>query len=91
MTVAVRPALMDDGKPVTMRNALAGWVTVATWTALPLLTPSTVTLACSVVPAVRLLRPLRFTVKLVRVALVTVPVTPLSKATLSLAGVGSKP
>ena len=38
---------------------------VATWTMLPLLTPSTVTLASRAVPAVKLLSPLTLTVRLV--------------------------
>src|SRR5580704_10196436 len=64
---------------------------VATWTALPLLAPSTVTLAFRTVPTLRLLTPLRpVTVMLVAVALVTLPVTPLLKVTLSWAAVGSK-
>ncbi len=57
--------------------------TVATWTALPLLNPSTVTLAFRDVPAVRAPRPLTLTVRLLRLVLVTLPVTPLSKATRS--------
>jgi len=64
---------------------------VATWTAVPLLTLSTVTLAVRAVPALRLLSPLRLpTVRLVVVALLTVPVTPLLNVTLSLPAVGSK-
>ena len=65
--------------------------TVAIGTGLPLEMPSTVTLACSAVPASRLLRPLMETVRLFRVALATVPVTPLSKLTLSWAVLVSKP
>ena len=64
--------------------------TVATCTALPLLTPSTVTLAFRAVPPVTLLSPVRLTVRLVLVAAVTVPVTPLLKVTVSLAAVVSK-
>ena len=66
-------------------------LTVATCTALPLLTPLTVTLASRSVPGDRLLRPLRLTVRLVAVASVTAPVTPLSKVTLSFAALLSRP
>jgi len=66
-------------------------VTAATCAAVPLLIPSTVTLAVREVPALTVLRPVRpVTVRLVAVALVTVPVTPLLKLTLSLAIVVSK-
>ena len=71
--------------------AVTTGATVATCTALPLLTLSTVTLAFRAVPPVTLLSPVRLTVRLVPVAAVTVPVTPLSKVTLSLAVVVSKP
>ena len=54
-------------------------VTVATCTLLPLVTPSTVAVAFSAVPPATLLSPVRLTVRLVLVAPVTVPVTPLLK------------
>ena len=83
----VASRLMPVGAPLI----IGAPIIVATWTALPALTPSTWTLALRGVPLVRLLRPLTLTVRLVRLALVTVPVTPLSKNTLSLAWLVSKP
>ena len=66
--------------------------TVATGWGLPLLIPSTVTPASSAVPFATPLRPERLTVRLVLVAPVTVPVTPLLlKLTESLAVLVSKP
>ncbi len=92
LTVAVRvtdcPKVGSATELVTL--VTVGLATVATCTRLPLLTPSTVTLASRAVPTVRVPRPLRLTVRLVEVALTTVPVTPWSKVTLSWAALLSK-
>ena len=74
-------------------NSVVAFVTVglseATWTAFPLLTPARVTIAVRF-PAVR--TPENVTVKVVAVAAVTVPVTPLLNTTVLLPGVAeSKP
>ena len=65
-------------------------MTVATCTCCRWLTPSTVAVAFNAVPPATLLSPVRLTVRLVLVAPVTVPVTPLLKVTVSLAAVVSK-
>ena len=82
------PTVQFGSVAVVMLDADA---TVATCTELPEPVPSTVTLACKGVPGVRLPSPVRLTVNVKPVALVTVPVTPLSKVTMSLAVVVSKP
>src|SRR5262249_40877557 len=83
---SARDAVLD----VIVGKAASGALTVATCTWAPLLWPLTVTLASRCVPGETAPRLLRDTRRLVAVAVVTVPMTPLSKVTKSSAALGLK-
>ena len=83
-------ALPEPAAPLGSVTIYSGFDTVPTGTRLPVLVPSTVADASNRVPIGKLANPVRLTVNAVAVAAVTLPVTPLSKVTLSFAAVGSK-